>query len=196
MQAALQEKLSSMPAGTVFFVDDLAEDASESLGMIRRFLLRSAGEGTLLRIARGIYCKPRRTQAGVALPPDQDCVIRAIARHHGIDAVPMGLSAAWKLGLIGDRPNPFQLASSRGQYKVSFNGWALEFLPGRSMPFTYRTELAALLLTGLSAIGEENLTPEHAAKLKRLIVHCPDREAFREDVAQLPVWMKNYLRRL
>ena len=196
MQAYLLKKLAAMPAGTVFFTAAFTEECQDSQVTVRRFLKECSDEGMILPIARGLYCKPRRTSAGVALPPDLDKVLTALIRHYQVDAVPMGLSAAWRLGLIPDRPNPYLLAVSRGQYKVRFNGWEFQLLPGRIMPFQYKTELAAMLLTALPAIGEQHLTMEHATTLKRLILDCPDREAFREDVARLPVWMKNYLRRL
>ena len=196
MQTRILEKFSSIPAGTVFFAAALTEDPSIDADALRSALQEAVRDGSLLRVARGLYCKPRRTTAGVVLPPDQDSVIEAIIRHYDVDAVPIGLSAAWRLGLITERPNPFLLASSSGQYKVAFNGWKVEFLPGRTTPFRYKTELAALLLTALPAIGEQNLTPGQAATLKRLVVKCPDRTAFREDVSRLPLWMKNYLRRL
>ena len=196
MLTRILEKFSSMPVGTIFFGTDLTADGSIDTDAARSALQEAVRDGLILRLARGIYCKPRKTPAGVALRPDLDSVMAAIIRHHGIDAIPMGLSAAWKLGLIADRPNPYQLASSRGQHTVRFHGTEIHFLPGRSMPFQYKTELAAMLLTALPAIGEEQLTQEHAAKIKQLILHCPDRDAFREDVTRLPLWMKNYLRRL
>ena len=189
-------KLAAMPAGTVFFSADLAAECMHTTEGIKPALQKGVAQGYLLRIARGVYCKPRQSTAGIVLPPDQDSVIEAFVGHYSLDAVPMGLSAAWRLGLVEERPNPYLLAVNHGQYKIRFNGWEVQFLPGRSMPFHFQTELAALLLTALPAIGERNLTQQHAATLKGLLVRCPDREAFREDVHHLPVWIKQYLRRL
>lgn len=196
MQAHLLDILSGLEPGTVFYAADLAADPTVDPGALRYTLNRLVRDGRLLRVARGLYCRPRLTPAGVALLPDQDSVIDAVIRHYHLEAMPMGLSAAWRLGLIPERPDPYQLAVTRGQYILRYNGWEVQFLPGRSMPFAYQTELAALLLTALPAIGEENLTPGHAATLKRLLVHSPERKAFREDVVHLPLWIKNYLRRL
>ena len=196
MKAHLIAKIAAMPAGKVFFTSDVAAILDEPVSEVSELLSELVREGRVQRLVRGLYCKPRKTARGVLLPPDRDRIVATVIRHYDLEAVPMGLTAAWHLGLVEQRPDPEQYAVHQGLHRMDFRDWRLELLPGRSMPFSFRTELASLIVTALPAIGEGQLTPSHATTLKAQISTCPDKEAFREDVFRMPVWIKKYLRKL
>ena len=196
MKAHILGRIAAMPAGKVFFAADMAELMDESVYDVSHVLSALAREGRVLHLTKGIYAKYQKNAHGDLVPLDRDRVIAAIVRHYRQEAVPKGLSAAWQLGLLAERPALECYAVRQGEHRFRFDDWQLELQSGRQAPFLYRTELASLLVTALPAIGEPNLTAEQAAVLKRQIVECPDREAFRDDVLRMPLWIKKYLRRL
>jgi hypothetical protein len=65
----------------------------------------------------------------------------------------------------------------------------------RAVPrnFAYRTRLAALMVQALKATGKQNVGNEELWALKRAIDANEEKEAFRQDVMQMPIWMKKIL---
>lgn len=196
MKAHLLGIIAAMPSGKVFFAVDIAAQMGETVNSVSHLLTETAREGKLVHLTKGIYCKPRKTAQGVVLPVERDRVIAAVLRHYSVEAVPKGLSAAWALGLVTERPETEQYVVDRGEHRFNFGDWHLDLLRGRTGPFLYRTQLAALIVTALPSLGCDRLSEEQAAVLKRQIAECPDREAFRDDVVRMPLWIKKYLRRL
>lgn len=196
MRTHLLGIIAAMPSGKVFFAADIAAQMGETVNNVSHVLSEIAREGMVVHLTKGIYCKPLKTAQGVVLPVDRDRVIAAVLRHYAVEAVPKGLSAAWALGLLAERPETEQYVVEHGEHRFDFGDWRLELLRGRIRPFLYRTQLAALLVTALPSLDADRLSAEQAALLKKQIIDCPDREAFRDDVVRMPLWIKKYLRRL
>ena len=62
----IRERISSVEAGKLFTVNDFEDMNNDSL--ITRTLSRMQSEGTIVRVATGIYMNPKKTQFGLLYP--------------------------------------------------------------------------------------------------------------------------------
>ena len=73
--ATLRQRIEAMPEDCILFRSDFPEYHTEFVGSV---LSELTTEGILVKIAHGIYTKPRRSKFGVVLP-SVDKVVQAIA---------------------------------------------------------------------------------------------------------------------
>lgn len=78
--AMVRQRVESMPAGSVFFIQDFADIAGED--SVRQALCRLARQGTIRRLMNGVFDKPAADPRIGTFPPAQaDQVAAALARH-------------------------------------------------------------------------------------------------------------------
>ena len=70
----LKQRIEAMPEDCILFRSDFPEYHTEFVGSI---LTELTNDGTLVKIAHGIYTKPRKSRFGIVLP-SVDKVVQAI----------------------------------------------------------------------------------------------------------------------
>lgn len=186
----LKTRIEGLDAESVFFVSDFLNISSDK--EISKMLSELEVQGVVTRLAKGIYCKPRMTRFGT-LYPDVWTIVEAVALRDHAQVLPSGATAANRLGLSEQVPMKNTFITS-GSSKVLTVG-KQEVRLQRAVPrnFAYRTQLAALMVQALKATGKQNVGNEELWALKRAIDANEEKEAFRQDVMQMPIWMKKIL---
>ena len=105
----LKQRIIAMPEDRILFRSDYPEYHTEFVGSI---LSELTAEGILVKIAQGIYAKPRKSRFGVVLP-SVDKIVQAIATRDNAEVLPSGMTALNVLGLSCARP--------RGRFSTSQN---------------------------------------------------------------------------
>ena len=85
----LRQRIEAMPEDCILFRSDFPEYHTEFVGSI---LSELTTEGILVKIAHGIYTKPRKSKFGVVLP-SVDKVVQAIATRDNAEVLPSGMTA-------------------------------------------------------------------------------------------------------
>ena len=122
-------------------------------------LSRLHEDGTLERVKRGVYMKPRYSQLlNRPVPPREDAVAKAIARNYGWTIVPCGDTALNMLGLSTQIPTVW-LYVSDGPYKTyETDGIRFQYKhTDRKNELIGVTEKTALIIQALRALGKENI---------------------------------------
>lgn len=186
----LKTRIEGLDAESVFFVSDFLDISSDK--EISKMLSELEVQGVVTRLAKGIYCKPRMTRFG-PLYPDVRTIVEAVAQRDHAQVLPSGATAANRLGLSEQVPMKYTFITS-GSSRVLTVG-KQEVRLRRAVPrnFAYRTQLAALMVQALKATGEQNVGNDELWALKRAIEANPEKEAFKQDVQQMPIWMKKIL---
>ena len=153
----MRTRVMAAAPGDVFIPSDFADLAEPRT--ISMYLSRLLAEGTLEKVKRGVYAKPRRSDwLGTAVPPKSDEIAKAIARNFGWTVVPCGDTALNMLGLSTQIPAVW-LYVSDGPYKTyEADGIKLQFkhtdrkneLVGISYP-------SALVIQALRALGKKKI---------------------------------------
>lgn len=92
----LRERIEAMPEDSVLFRSDFPEYHSEFVGGTLAELVK---EGILVKLAQGIYAKPRQSRFGTVLP-SVNKVVKAIAARDKAEVLPSGgdsIECSWAL---------------------------------------------------------------------------------------------------
>ena len=153
----VRTRIENAAPGEIFIPADFSDLAEAR--RITMCLSRLYEDGTLEKVKRGIYMKPRySTLLNRSVPPREDAVAKAIARNYGWTIVPCGDTALNMLGLSTQIPAVW-LYVSDGPYKTyETDGIRFQFKhTDRKNELIGVSETTALLIQALRALGKDNI---------------------------------------
>ena len=161
----IRTRIENASPGAIFIPADFSDLAEAR--KITMCLSRLLGEGTLDKVKRGVYMKPRYSKLlNRSVPPREDAVAKAIARNYGWTIVPCGDTALNMLGLSTQIPAVW-LSVSDGPYKTyETDGIRFQFKhTDRKNELIGVSETTALIIQALRALGKENVDSQTIAYL-------------------------------
>ena len=186
----LRSRIEAMPEDSVLFRSDFPEYHSEFVGGTLAELTR---EGLLVKLAQGIYAKPRKSRFGVVFPSVEK-IVQAIAARDNAEILPSGMTALNALGLSTQVPMNYTYLTTGSERTVKLANQLVVLKRGVPKNFCYETRLIALLVQALRALKQENVGQEELQTIRTLITKEPDKEALAKDVDVMPAWMKRIVK--
>lgn len=186
----LRERIEAMPEDSVLFRSDFPEYHSEFVGGTLAELTK---EGILVKLAQGIYAKPRRSRFGIVLP-SVNKVVRAIAARDNAEVLPSGETALNVLGLSTQVPMNYTYLTTGSERVINLENQQIILKRGVPRNFSYKTRLISLLVQALKAMGQENVGEEELQTIRSLIAKEPEKESLAKDVNMMPGWMKRIIK--
>lgn len=186
----LRQRIESMSEGCILFRSDFPEYHTEFVG---RVLSELTDEGVLVKIAHGIYAKPRNSRFGVLLP-SIDNVVQAIAVRDNADLLPSGVVALNALGLSTQVPVIYTYLTSGSERTIQLSNTQVILKRGVPKNFCYRTRLISLLVQALKALKKENVSEEVVNTIRQLVKKETDKATLAKDVDMMPAWMKRIVK--
>ena len=162
---------------------------------INKALERIALSGKIIRIARGIYCKPKvDAEFGFGiLYPSVDEVAQAIAQRDKCRIVPTGDAALNKLGLSTQVPmNAVYYTDGTPRRIKVYNGKGILFKHVVPKRLNFKSELAMLITFALQTIGQGHVTDEQLDHIKQLLSK-ESMERVYEDLELIPGWIRSII---
>ena len=186
----LRERIEALPEDSVLFRSDFPEYHSEFVGGT---LAELTQEGMLVKLAQGIYAKPRRSRFGLVLP-SVDKIAQAIAARDNAEVLPSGMTALNVLGLSTQVPMKYSYLTTGSERIIKLENQEIRLKRGVPKNFCYETKLIALLVQALKTLKQQNVGEEELQVIRNLISREPDRSALAKDVDMMPVWMKRIVK--
>ena len=186
----LRKRIEAMPEDSVLFRSDFPEYHSEFVG---ETLTELTNEGVLVKLAQGIYAKPRMSRFGAVLPSVEK-IVQAIAVRDNAKVLPSGMTAMNALGLSTQVPMNYTYLTTGSQRTVKLTNRQVVLKRGVPKNFWYETRLIALLVQALKTLKQENVGQEELQIIRSLIEKEPDKEALAKDVDKMPAWMKRLIK--
>lgn len=186
----LRERIEALPEDSVLFRSDFPEYHSEFVGGT---LAELTQEGLLVKLAQGIYAKPRRSRFGLVLP-SVDKIVQAIAARDNAEILPSGMTALNVLGLSTQVPMKYSYLTTGSERIIKLENQEIRLKRGVPKNFCYETKLIALLVQALKTLKQPNVGEEELQVIRSLISREPDRSALAKDVDMMPVWMKRIVK--
>ena len=201
IETQILKSLAKCGRGTVFYADSFSRLGNADRLYKAMELLTKRGE--IIRVARGIYCYPKKTSAfmkemGVTDEytwPLPDEIAEAIAKRDRVKIAPTALHAQNLLGLSQQVVMNFvYLSSGRAKVVNLTNGRQIEFkhTVARNLAFTNR--LAMLITFALKDYGQEGVTEGHIVRVKELLSH-EKQEDIERDYPLMPEWIREILKK-
>lgn len=189
-EQTLRQQILSSEDETIFFRNDFPQYHPESVG---RVLTDLTDEGELVRIASGIYVKPRMSQFGPIMPSIEH-VVKAISVRDKAQILPSGETALNALGLSTQVPMYYSFLTTGSARKLTIGKRQVTLKRGVPRNFAYKTQLIALIVQALRCLGEPNVSPRELEQIQRLLLKEPDKEALICDMQIMPAWMKRIIK--
>ena len=186
----LRERIEAMPEDNVLFRSDFPEYHTEFVGCTLSGL---AADGVLIKIAQGIYVKPRKSRFGIVLP-SVDKIVQAIAIRDNAEVLPSGTTALNALGLSTQVPMNYTFLTTGSERTIILANRKVTLKRGVPKNFCYKTRFIALLVQALKALKQENVGNEELQTIHMLITNEPDRDLLIKDVDMMPIWMKRIVK--
>ena len=186
----LRQRVEAMPEDCILFRSDFPEYHTEFVGSV---LSELTTEGKLVKIAHGIYAKPRRSKFGVVLP-SVDKVVQAIAARDNAEVLPSGMTALNALGLSTQVPMNYTYLTTGSERTVNLSNRKVVLKRGVPKNFCYGTRLISLLVQALKALKKENVGEEELNIIQQLVLKETDKETLAKDVDMMPAWMKRVIK--
>ena len=186
----LRQRIKAMPEDCILFRSDFPEYHTEFVGSI---LSELTSEGMLVKIAHGIYAKPRKSRFGVVLP-SVDKVVQAIAIRDNAEVLPSGMTALNALGLSTQVPMNYTYLTTGSERTVNLSNRKVVLKRGVPKNFCYGTRLISLLVQALKALKKENVGESELNVIRQLVLKEADKETLVKDIDMMPAWMKRIIK--
>jgi hypothetical protein len=158
-------------------------------------LHRLARKGTIRRLARGVYDFPKQHPVLGLLSPSAQAVATALAGRDRIRLQPAGVYAANILGLSEQVPAKAVFLTDGPSRTVKIGPTTIQLRRTTARNMAAAGRLSGLLIQALRELGEEHVTPERRAHLKRTLPADKRREILK-DLRLAPAWMHPIFREL
>ena len=186
----LQQRIEVLPDDTVLFRSDFPEFHSEFVGETLAELTR---EGVLVKVAQGIYAKPRRSRFGIVIP-SVDKIVQAIAIRDHAEVLPSGMTALNALGLSTQVPMNYTYLTTGSERTIQLANCQIKLKRGVPKNFCFQTKLIGLLTQALKTLKQENVGENELQIIRELLSKESDKEALLKDVDNMPAWMKRIVK--
>ena len=191
--AAVHEWVSSIPPGTIFFLQDITVRGSD--GAMRKAIGQLVKEKVITRIAKGIYVYPKKDPLLGILKPSLEEVAAAIARRDNIRLQPTSALALNKLGLSTQIPMKQVYYTDGTQRVIAIGKGTITFKQRSPRKVAQKSYLVALVIAALEELGAGGVTDEIKKKLKNTLA-VEDKNTILEDALTAPAWIRNIIKEL
>ena len=179
MRDQIVARIECQGAGKAFSAKDFLDIASRTT--IDVTLAELAQDGTIRRIRRGLYDKPKVNPAlGGKLSPDIDEAARAIARRQKWKIVPEGAWAANLLGLTTQVPAKISYLTDGPNNEVPIGRRSIYFKHARPKALAGLEGKIALVVQALRYLGKENVGSREMETLRAALTPSEKRKLVKD----------------
>ncbi|MBO4788793.1 MAG: hypothetical protein J5531_07805 [Lachnospiraceae bacterium] len=155
-QTLIDKRIEEMQPGSIFVTSDFADIAPYAA--INMALSRLEDSGSIRRILRGIYDKPRFSKLlNEFVAADPSKVAYAIARKNHWSIIPMGDTALNILRLSTQVPAVWQYVSDGPYKEYSYDNVHISFRRTSNKEATGYSYITGLVIQALRALGREHV---------------------------------------
>ena len=192
-QTFINKRIMEMP-GSVFVTSDFADIAPSSA--INMSLSRLEASGSIRRILRGIYDKPRFSKLlNEPVAPDPSKVAYAIARKNRWSIIPMGDTALNILRLSTQVPVVWQYVSDGPYKEYSYDNVHILFRRTSNKEATGYSYITGLVIQGLRALGREHVS-ETVIKSLRERLSPEEKKVLLNEAQGTTAWIFDYIKEI
>lgn len=187
----ITKRIENMHEGQILFISDFS-DLNGNEKVVSRALSAEEKKGNIVRLAKGMYLRPKITRFGIVYP-SVDEMVKAIAHRDKSKVQPCGMTALNMLGLSTQVPTKYTYLTLGSSRKLKLGDRLIELK--RSVPknFVFKTTLGALLMQALKSLGEKNISKQEIVQIRKLIDKEKRIEQFKLDVLLMPIWMRKLI---
>ena len=161
---------------------------------IRKALDRLQDKNVLVRVAQGIYVRPKISKLIGPLIPSAEEIAEAIARRDRIRTVPTGGYALNALGLSTQVPINIVLLTDGSPREIKVGKRTIKFKKTTPKNLLAKGKISRLVIQALKEIGNGKITEQEQQKIIGLLKE-EDKRDLVHDMALAPVWIQKIMKK-
>lgn len=161
---------------------------------IRKALGRLEDKKIIVRVAHGIYVRPKMSEfIGPVLPTAEE-IAEAIAKRDKIRTVPAGSYALNALGLSTQVPMNIVLLTDGSPRTIKIGKRTIKFKKTTPKNLVAKGKISRLAIQALKELGNAKVSEQEVQKIITLLKN-EDRQHLVHDIALAPVWIQNIMKK-
>ena len=190
IEKQIEKSIKSKPKGALILPDDyLSYGTSDA---IRKALDRLENKQVIVRVAQGIYVRPKISKLIGVLVPSAEEVAEAIAKRDRIRTVPTGSYALNALGLSTQVPMNIVLLTDGSPREIRVGKRKIKFKKTTPKNLLAKGKISRLVIQALKEIGNGKVTAEEENKIIDLLKKEEEKD-LKHDIALAPVWVQKIM---
>src|SRR5690606_17303159 len=189
----IQTKISKSSFGEIFFLDDFIKYGSSE--NIRKVLSRLEEEGIVIRLAQGIYLKPKKDPLLGVIYPTTEEIAKQIAQRDKARIAPTGVMALFLLGLTTQIPLKAVYLTDGSQREIKIGKRSIKFKKTVPRSFAIKDGLLHLIVQAFKEVGQEGITEDFLEKITFSIRRL-ESKVVDTQLRFAPVWIQKIIANL
>jgi ribosomal protein S19E (S16A) len=193
---SIQEKIAAqihaLPEGELLLPSDFSDLGSSEAVRLALFRLEKAG--IIVRVAQGIYVRPKISKWIGPISPSAEEVAEAIAKRDRIRTVPTGSYALNAVGLSTQIPMNIVLLTDGSPREIKVGKRTIKFKRTTPKNLLAKGKISRLVIQALKEIGNGNVTEDEGKKIFELLKK-EDEKNLKHDIALAPVWIQKMIKK-
>ena len=190
IEKQIEKSIKSKSKGNLILPDDYLSYGSSDA--VRKALDRLENKQVIVRVAQGIYVRPKISKLIGALVPTAEEVAEAIAKRDRIRTVPTGSYALNALGLSTQVPMNIVLLTDGSPREIRVGKRKIKFKKTTPKNLLAKGKISRLVIQALKEIGNGKVTAEEENKIIDLLKK-EDIKDLKHDIALAPVWVQKIM---
>ena len=192
IEGQILRSIKSKPKGSLILPDDyMGYGSSDS---IRKALDRLEDKKVIIRVAQGIYVRPKISKLIGSLTPSAEEVAEAIAKRDRIRTVPTGSYALNALGLSTQVPMNIVLLTDGSPRVIKMGKRRIKFKKTTPKNLLAKGKISRLVIQALKEIGNGKVREEEEKKIIELLKK-EDEKTLNHDIALAPIWIQKIMKK-
>lgn len=192
IEKQLERSIKSKPRGTLVLPADFLLCGTPKA--VQKALERLEDKKVIIRVAQGIYVRPKISKLIGPLIPTAEEVAEAIARRDRLRTVPTGSYALNALGLSTQVPMNIVLLTDGSPREIRVGKRKIKFKKTTPKNLLAKGKISRLVIQALKEIGNGKVTQEEEKMIVDMLRN-EDEKDLRHDIALAPVWIQKIMKK-
>jgi ribosomal protein S19E (S16A) len=190
IEKKIELSIKNRPNGSLVFPDDYLGYGSSDA--IRKALDRLEDKQVIVRVAQGIYVRPKISKLLGPLIPSVEEIAEAIAKRDRIRTIPSGSYALNTLGLSTQVPMNIVLLTDGSPREIKVGKRIIKFKKTTPKNLLAKGQISRLVIQALKEIGNGNVSKQEEDKIINLLKKENEKD-LKNDIILAPVWIQKIM---
>ncbi|MBI4931167.1 MAG: type IV toxin-antitoxin system AbiEi family antitoxin domain-containing protein [Bacteroidetes bacterium] len=179
--------------GPIFFVESFLFAGNAKA--VNKALERLVAKGEIIRLAQGIYTRPKQSTLLGNVTPSVEEIAKAIASRDKARIVPTGVFALNALGLSTQVPLNVVYLTDGASRRIQIGKRSILFKRTAPKNLAAIGNISKLVIQALKSIGKDKVDPDEEKKILALLKK-EKRKNLEQDIALAPEWIRKIMRKV
>lgn len=188
----IEKSIKGKPKGTLVLPSDFLDYGTSKA--VQKSLERLEEKKVIVRVAHGIYVRPKMSEFIGPILPTAEEIAEAIAKRDKIRTVPTGSYALNALGLSTQIPMNIVLLTDGSPRTLKIGKRTIKFKKTTPKNLLAKGKISGLAIQALKELGNGKVSDKEEQKIIELLKE-EDKKVLVHDITLAPVWIQKIMKK-